>query len=296
MPVGAYWAVCASHIAASPPGRHEFGVTALLDEPSVVQDVDAVGVADAGHAVGDQDDGPVRGGEPADAVEGLDLRLRVERGGGLVHDEHAGGSAGGVAPVGPGEADLLPLAAGQFTRAPEHPGQNGAQAVGKPGDDRSGTGVVDGRPQVLGTGFPGRPIRMFNAAVTGRRRKSRVSGATRSMTAERSREARSASPHRTVPVRGSNRPDNTSRTQRDSSCNGFTFITSAPRLADPDRTAMTAVPATARLMRPLVVSQNMAPYVAAMARPDSAEATHSVTALPVAGRSCSASALSAIRA
>ncbi|MFI6360988.1 hypothetical protein ACIBJF_52915 [Streptomyces sp. NPDC050743] len=40
----------------------------VFDEPSVVQDVDAVGVADPGHAVGDQDDGPVRSGDPSAAV------------------------------------------------------------------------------------------------------------------------------------------------------------------------------------------------------------------------------------
>nr|WP_062341463.1 hypothetical protein [Herbidospora sakaeratensis] len=34
---------------------------ALLDDQAVVQDVDAVGVADAGQAVGDEEDGPVVG-------------------------------------------------------------------------------------------------------------------------------------------------------------------------------------------------------------------------------------------
>lgn len=59
-------------------GGHEFVVAAVLDEPSVVQDMDAVGVPDTGHAVGDQDDGAVRRGEPADAVEGRDLGFRVK--------------------------------------------------------------------------------------------------------------------------------------------------------------------------------------------------------------------------
>lgn len=45
----------------------------------------------------------------------------------------------------------------------------------------------------------------------------------------------------------------------DSSCSWLMFITSAPRLADPVRTAITAVPAMARLMRPVMISQNMAP-------------------------------------
>lgn len=44
-----------------------------------------------------------------------------------------------------------------------------------------------------------------------------------------------------------------------------------------------------------MTSQIMVPYVAAMARPDSAAAAHSVTALLEASRSCSASALRAMR-
>jgi len=74
------------HGGVAPVGGHEFVVASVFDESSVVQDVNAVGVADAGHAVGDQDDGPVRGGEPADAVEGGDLGFRVE-GGGRAHPQ-----------------------------------------------------------------------------------------------------------------------------------------------------------------------------------------------------------------
>ncbi|MER6408720.1 hypothetical protein ABT269_35715 [Streptomyces viridosporus] len=62
---------------------------AVLDEVPVVEDVDVVGVADAGHAVGDQDDGSVRCGEAADAVEGFDLGFGVEGGCWLVDDEEA---------------------------------------------------------------------------------------------------------------------------------------------------------------------------------------------------------------
>ncbi|MFB8353111.1 hypothetical protein [Streptomyces niveus] len=52
-----------------------------------------------------------------------------------------------------------------------------------------------------------------------------------------------------------------SRTYRDSSCGEFVVITSAPGLAEPDRTATTAVPATARSIRPAMMSAAIVPYV-----------------------------------
>ncbi|MFJ4122132.1 hypothetical protein ACIP3U_12460 [[Kitasatospora] papulosa] len=75
---------------------------AVLGEAPLVEDVDVVGMADAGHAVGDQDNDPVRGGEAADAVEGSDLGFGVERGGRLVDDEDAVLVRCRAAPVGAG--------------------------------------------------------------------------------------------------------------------------------------------------------------------------------------------------
>ena len=61
--------------------------------------------------MGDEDDGAVGGGESANAVERFDLGLRVECGGGFVHDEDAVGLRGRAAPVGTGQSHFLSFTA-----------------------------------------------------------------------------------------------------------------------------------------------------------------------------------------
>lgn len=86
---GVLGGLCVEHGGVPAARGDECVVCAVFGEAPLVEDVDAVGVADAGHAVSDQDDGPVRRGEAADAVEGFDLGFGVEGGGGLVDDEDA---------------------------------------------------------------------------------------------------------------------------------------------------------------------------------------------------------------
>ena len=80
---------------------------AHVDDLAVFHGHDAVGQREGGQAVGDEDDGAV-------ADEGLQrlldrlLALQVDLAGGLIEDQD-----GGVAEIGAGQGDPLPLSAGE---------------------------------------------------------------------------------------------------------------------------------------------------------------------------------------
>ncbi len=69
-----------------PPASDEVVVVAFLGDLAVAQDEDAVGVADGGEAVGD-DEGGAAGDQRAEVLLDGSLGLRVHRAGGLVEDE-----------------------------------------------------------------------------------------------------------------------------------------------------------------------------------------------------------------
>src|SRR6266702_4728663 len=66
---------------------HELGVGALLGQPALVEQEDAVGLPDRGEAVRDENGGAPLG-ERAQPGEQLVFGLGVERRGGLVQDEY----------------------------------------------------------------------------------------------------------------------------------------------------------------------------------------------------------------
>ena len=105
---------------------------AELDDPTVLEHADAVGVADGREAVRDQDRGAVAGGGQ-DALEDLGLAAHVELGGRLVEQHDAGATA--HRRQGPGQRDALPLAAGQVGAALVALGQDGVE-LGQTGRPR----------------------------------------------------------------------------------------------------------------------------------------------------------------
>lgn len=84
----------------------------MFGDAAPFQDVDLVRVPDAVQPVGDQDDRLARRREAADLVEDALLGLRVQGAGRFVDDEDAG-----VAVPGAGDAEALPLAAGDLVAA-----------------------------------------------------------------------------------------------------------------------------------------------------------------------------------
>jgi hypothetical protein len=109
-------------------------VVALLDDPAVLQDVDAVGGADAREPVGDEQHGAAAE-ERADAVEELVLGARVEGGGGLVEDDE-----GRIPEEGAGQGDALPLADREVDAAAELLPQHRAVALWEVCEERVGAG------------------------------------------------------------------------------------------------------------------------------------------------------------
>ncbi len=90
---------------------NQLGIRAGLDDPAVVEDQDAVGVAQGGQAMGDQDDGAVGPG----GIDGfLDEPFAgvVQRRGPLVEDQDRR-----VLEEDPGQGDPLPLTAGEVLAA-----------------------------------------------------------------------------------------------------------------------------------------------------------------------------------
>ena len=102
-----------------------------LHHPAVLQHQDGVGVADGGEPVGDDEDRPA----PHEAVQPLLdelLRPGIDRGGGLVQDQHRG-----LGHRRPGDGQQLPLALGEVCPVG---GQHGLIALGQVGDEVVGVG------------------------------------------------------------------------------------------------------------------------------------------------------------
>ena len=97
---------------------------AELDDPAALEHADAIGVADGGEAVRDQDGGAMpRRGEQA--IEDLRFPAHVELCGGLVEQHDAGAQRDGG--QRPGERDALPLAPRQVGAAGVPAGQHRVQ-------------------------------------------------------------------------------------------------------------------------------------------------------------------------
>lgn len=111
---------------------------ALLEDGAVFEDEDAVGHADGGEAVGDED-GHAVAGEFGETEEDVVFGAGVEGGGGLVEDDELG-----VAHVGAGEGDFLPLAGGEVGAAVEAPAEHVVVAAGELGGDGVGEGFFGG--------------------------------------------------------------------------------------------------------------------------------------------------------
>src|SRR5699024_9951957 len=113
----------------------QFVVAAALDDAALFQDDDAVGVADGGQPVGDDEGGAA----VHQAVHaGLDHRLGagVDGAGGLVQDQHRR-----VGHRRPGNGQQLALALGQVGAVA---GQHGVVAVGQPADEAVRVGQFGG--------------------------------------------------------------------------------------------------------------------------------------------------------
>lgn len=116
----------------------EFGVGALLGDAAIFEDEDAVGHADGGEAVADED-GHFVAGEFGEAFEDFEFGAGVEGGGGFVEDDELG-----VAHVGAAEGDFLPLAGGEVAAAGEAAAEHLVVLVGERVDDGVGEGLGGG--------------------------------------------------------------------------------------------------------------------------------------------------------
>ena len=114
---------------------HELVVAADLDDAAVVEDDDAVGVADGAEAVGDDEGGAALLQLLQRLLDEV-LALAVERRGGLVEDEDAG-----VAEDGAGDRDALALAAAELDAALA---DDGVVGVGEFADKPVGVGGPGG--------------------------------------------------------------------------------------------------------------------------------------------------------
>src|SRR6266540_2366183 len=115
-------------VAAAP--RHELAVGAELLEASGVEDRDPVGDPDRREPVRDDEGGPVRG-ERLEPLEQLVLRGGVDRGGGLVEDEHLR-----VLPhEGARDGELLPLTRGELVPRLEPAAEDGVEPARQRLDD-----------------------------------------------------------------------------------------------------------------------------------------------------------------
>ncbi len=108
-----------------------------LPDAPVCQVEDAVGHADCGEAVADQERHAVAG-EFAEARVNLVLGLHVERGGGFVEDKDLG-----VAQIGSGQGQFLPLSVRELAPA-EGASQLRVQPIGKLAQQLGGAGALRG--------------------------------------------------------------------------------------------------------------------------------------------------------
>ena len=102
------------HRPIAPAERHQFVVRAELDDSAVLEHADAIGMADGGEAMRDQNGRAMpRRGEQA--IEDFRFAAHVELRGRLVEQHDAGAELDGC--QRPGERDALPLAARQIGAA-----------------------------------------------------------------------------------------------------------------------------------------------------------------------------------
>jgi len=122
----------------------EFGMGALLHDGAIVHYADAVGFADGGQAVGDDDGGSAL----HEGIEGflnLFFGFGIEAGGGFIEEEDSG-----VFEDGPGDGYALALATGEFDAAFA---DDGVEAFGEGGDELPGIGLIGGADDILIGGF-----------------------------------------------------------------------------------------------------------------------------------------------
>ncbi len=94
-------------LGEDPAALDQLGVGADLGDPALVEDEDAVGLAQGGQTVSDQDDGAVGAGG-VDGILHPSLTLVIQRGGPLVEDQDRR-----VLEEDPGQGNPLSLASGE---------------------------------------------------------------------------------------------------------------------------------------------------------------------------------------
>ena len=144
---------------------HQFLVAAVFGDPAALEDVDPVGVPDAGEPVGDQQDRAVVGAcASPDLFEQVVFGAGVQCGGGFVADQQ-----GSVPEEAACRRESLPLAAGEFLAAVEPSVQQGVETVRQGRDDLVGSGVAAACSTASRT--PGvvrsSPMAMLSAAFIG---------------------------------------------------------------------------------------------------------------------------------
>jgi hypothetical protein len=140
----------------------QFVVGAEFDDASLVENGDAVGVADGGDAVRDEDGG-ASAHEIAQVVENFVFGVGVDAGEGVVEDKDAGAAEDGA-----GDGGALLLAAGEGDAALAH---RGVVAVGKRLDVGGDVGGLGGSDDFFVRGI-GTPKAMFSRMVSLKRKVS----------------------------------------------------------------------------------------------------------------------------
>ena len=149
--------------------RHQLVVRAELDDPAVLEDADAIGLADGREAVRDQDGRAVpRGGQ--DALEDLRLAAHVELRRRLVEQHDAGAQLHGAERAR--QRDALPLAARQIGAALVAAGQHGVEpaSFAAPAASSAASTTSSGAPAgaTLSRSGSSRRMKSWNTAVSAR--------------------------------------------------------------------------------------------------------------------------------
>ena len=141
----------------------QFVVAAAFHDPAVVENEDAVGMADGGETVGDDQAGAAVH-EPFERFVDEALALGIEGGGGLVEQENAR-----IGEDGAGDGDALALAAGELgaARADE-----GFVTLRQGGDEVVGVRLFRGRAWISSSDAPGCPYSMFSRMLPPKSRTS----------------------------------------------------------------------------------------------------------------------------
>ncbi len=119
---------------------------ALLDQPAMLEEQDAVRPPDGRETVRDIHRG-LAPGQRSQPLEEVILRLRVQRGRWLIQQEDAR-----VAHEGAGQRHLLPFAAGEVDASIEPFAECGVVAFRQAGDEGVGSGLLAGSDHGLAVG------------------------------------------------------------------------------------------------------------------------------------------------